>query len=120
MSERVGEDTYESEEEVGQLLIWVRKFDIDELFGNRLARSEYAPSLQSLRFVNEADGLRSALTYGQVLLVVADGHGRDSLSPFNSYWNNQNRLDQSLIKIEEIRDGKAWLWRHTRPMTYLE
>ena len=82
--------TYQGEQEVGQFLIRVGKLDIDELFGNRLARSEYAPSLQRLRFVNEADGLRSALTYGQVLLVVADGHGRDSLSPFNSCRNKQN------------------------------
>ena len=80
----MGEDTYKSKEEVGQFLIRVCELDIDELFGHRLARSENAPSLQRLSFVNKADSLGSALTYGQVLLVVADGHGRDSLSPFNS------------------------------------
>ena len=81
----MSEDTYESEEEVGQFLVWVSKFDIDELFGNWLARSENAPSLQRLSFVDKTDGLGSALTYRQVLLVVADGHGRDSLGSFNSY-----------------------------------
>ena len=32
----------------------------------------------------------------------------------------QPKSIESVTKIEEGKDGKSWLWRHTRPLTYLE